>query len=122
MPTLNTIDDYIAQFPIEVQRPLQELRATIRLAAPLAEEVISYGMPALKQNRVLVYFAAAKKHIGFYPTPSAVTAFAEKLRGFKTSKATVQFPLGEVLPLPLIVEMVHFRLLEDQQFAKKKKA
>ena len=121
MTTWNTIDDYMAQFPAEVQQNLQELRATIRLAAPMADELISYNMPAFKQNKVLVYFAAAKKHIGFYPTPSAVAAFAEQLQGYKTSKGAVQFPLGEALPKALIIEMVRFRMKEDQQAVLKKK-
>ncbi len=108
-----TIDEYIATFPKTTQTTLQTLRQAIKEAAPDAQETISYQMPAFKQNGILVYFAAFKNHIGFFPTASAVEAFKEKLKGYKTSKGTVQFPLGEPIPLELVKEMVRFKVKEN---------
>jgi Uncharacterized conserved protein len=105
-----TIDQYIEAFPPDIQALLQQIRATVHQAAPDAEETISYQMPAFKQNGVLVYFAAFKNHIGFFPTASAVEAFKDKLAAYKTSKGTIQFPLDQPLPLDLISEIVLFRV------------
>lgn len=107
------IDEYIAAFPEETQAMLAEMRATIRKAAPKATETISYGMPAFKQNAVLVYFAGYKHHIGFYPTGSGMAAFQDKLTQWKTSKGAVQFPLTEPLPKKLIAEIVRYRIKDD---------
>ena len=104
---------YIAQFPSEIRTQLEELRRTIRQAAPKATEVISYGMPAFKMRKVLVYFAAHTTHIGFYPTSSGIARFASRLAPYKWSKGAVQFPIGTPLPLDLITEMVKFRVAED---------
>jgi uncharacterized protein YdhG (YjbR/CyaY superfamily) len=109
----NEIDKYIINFPPEVQEKLELLRETIRIAAPEAREVISYGMPAYKMKRILVYFAAHKNHIGFYPTNSGIDAFKEELSGFRFSKGAIQFPLDKPLPLELIAKMVRFRAEED---------
>ena len=87
------IDDYIATFPKNVQHTLRELRSVIKESAPEAEETISYGMPTFKLNGNLVHFAAYEKHIGFYPTPSAILAFKEELSIYKQSKGGVQFPI-----------------------------
>lgn len=108
-----TIDEYISGFPKETRKLLKQLRAVTKKAAPKAEEVISYGMPAFKTNRVLVYFAAYPKHIGFYPTPSGIKAFQKDLSGYKWSKGAVQFPLNKPLPLELITKMVKFRIAEN---------
>ena len=97
-----SIDAYIAAAPPDRRALLEELRATIRAAAPEAEETISYGMPAFAQNGTLVYFAALKNHIGFYPTPSAMKAFAKELSKFVTGDGSVQFPLDKALPLALV--------------------
>lgn len=105
-----TIDEYIATFPPNTQALLQQIRATIRKAAPDAEETISYNMPAFKQNGVLVYFAAFKNHIGFFPTAQGIEAFKDKLAAYKTSKGTIQFPLDQPLPLDLIAEIVQYRV------------
>lgn len=105
-----TIDEYIATFPPNIQTLLQQIRATIHKAAPEAEETISYNMPAFKQNGVLVYFAAFKNHIGFFPTAQGVEAFKDKLAAYKTSKGTIQFPLDQPLPLELIDEIVRLRV------------
>jgi len=109
-----TIDEYIWAFPEPVQYLLEELRQAIREAAPDAEETISYQMPAFKLAGKLVYFAAYKTHIGFYPTPSAITAFADELTAYNCAKGTVQFPLDQPLPLDLITRMVQFRAAENR--------
>jgi len=108
-----TIDEYIAAFPKEVQVVLEELRRAIRESAPEAEEAISYQMPTFRLNGNLVHFAAHKNHIGFYPTPSAIERFTEKLSAFETSKGAVQFPLAEPIPYALVEEMVRFRVKEN---------
>jgi len=110
---INTIDDYIAVCPSDIQKTLIELRNTIRKAAPVAEEKISYQMPSFFQKGVLVYFAAQKEHIGFYPTSSGVEAFKKELSEYSTSKGVVRFTYGKPLPLKLISEIVRFRLIEN---------
>lgn len=117
------IDEYIAAFPKDVQKTLQQLRITIQKAAPKAEEVISYQMPAFKQKGVLVYFAAYKNHIGFYPTSSGIRVFKDEISGYKNSKGAVQFPIDKPLPIQLISKMVKFRVKEnlEKEVAKKKK-
>lgn len=107
------IDDYIATFPKNVQHTLRELRSAIKEAAPEAEETISYGMPTFKLNGNLVHFAAYKKHIGFYISPSTILAFKEKLSIYKQSKGTVQFPIDGPIPLDTVKEMVRFRVKEN---------
>ena len=109
------ITEYIAGFPTEVQKPMNELRSTIMKAAPGAEEVISYGIPAFKLDGMLVYFAAYANHIGFYPTPSGIEKFKKELSAFKTSKGAVQFPHNKPLPLDLIARIVSFRTKENLQ-------
>lgn len=114
--TMNTeVDAYIAGFEGLVQERLIELRAIIQAAAPEAEEVISYKMPAYKQNGMLVYFAGYKQHIGFYPTASPIVHFAEEISKYKTSKGAVQFPIDKKLPKALITRMVTFKLEENQR-------
>lgn len=110
----NTTDEYIASFPKKVQSVLEELRQAIREAAPNAKEVISYHMPAFKQKGILVWFAAFKNHIGFFPRASAIEAFKNKLAPYKTSKGTVRFPIDQPLPVDLIKEIVTFRVREDE--------
>ncbi|MBS1795494.1 MAG: DUF1801 domain-containing protein [Acidobacteria bacterium] len=117
-----SVDEYIESFPAEIRAVLSEIREIVRAAAPAAEETIGYGMPAYKSGGPLVYFAAFKNHLGFYPTASGVAAFAERLAGYKTSKGAVQFPLGEPLPAALIAEIVRFRVAENEAKALQKKA
>jgi uncharacterized protein YdhG (YjbR/CyaY superfamily) len=107
-----TIDEYIAAYPPPVQLLLEHLRETIHSAAPNAEETISYGMPAFKQKKMLVYFAAYKKHIGFYPTSSGIKAFEKNFINYKWSKGAVQFPIDKPLPLKLVSKIVAFRVKE----------
>jgi uncharacterized protein YdhG (YjbR/CyaY superfamily) len=108
-----TTDEYIAEFPQDVQALLKELRQAIKEAAPQAKETISYQMPAFKQKGILVWFGAFKDHIGFFPKASAVEAFKKELVGFITSKGTVQFVLDKPIPLGLVKEMVRFRVKEN---------
>ena|SRR6478735_4382765 len=109
----NNADEYIAAYPAQVQAKMEELRRTIKNAAPQATEVISYGMPGYKINSVLVYFAGWEKHIGFYPGASGIARFKDELSVYKGAKGSVQFPLSEPLPLELITRIVKFRVEED---------
>lgn len=108
-----TIDEYIATFPENVQDILQEIRKVIRESAPEAEEAISYGMPTFKLNGNLVHFAAYDKHIGFYPAPSGIEAFKDELSPYKGGKGSVQFPIDKPLPLDLVEKIVIFRVKEN---------
>lgn len=107
------IDEYHASQPAGIREKLEELRQAIKQAAPLATETISYGMPAFRQNKVLVYYALNKAHIGFYPTPGPIAHFRKELEEYTTSKGAVQFPVDKPLPLTLIQKIVEFRLNED---------
>lgn len=107
------VDAYITQFPASTQLILEEIRAVVRKSAPKAIESISYGMPAYKINgKPLCYFAGYEKHIGFYATPNGHAAFAKELSKYKQGKGSVQFPIDEKMPLPLIARMVKFRVQE----------
>ncbi len=117
-----TIDEYIAGFSPEIQEKLETIRATIRKAAPKAEEAISYMMPTFKLHGNLVHFAAFKNHIGFYPGASGIAAFQEELAGYETSKGTVQFPLDKRVPLTLITKIVKFRVQQNLDKAAAKAA
>lgn len=109
------VDKYIATFPSEVQEKLQQIRQAIIHAAPDAEEVISYSMPAYKQGKVLVYFAAHKSHIGFYPTASGIQKFSKEFSDYEWSKGAVQFPYTKPLPLDLVEKITRFRVSEIKQ-------
>jgi uncharacterized protein YdhG (YjbR/CyaY superfamily) len=106
------IDAYIAQFPDAVQRVLEQVRATIRVAAPDAEEAIKYRLPTFVLNGNLVHFGAFQKHIGFYPTPSGIEKFKDELSGYENARGSVQFPLDKPMPLKLISRIVKFRAKE----------
>jgi uncharacterized protein YdhG (YjbR/CyaY superfamily) len=116
-----TIDAYIAEFPKDIQKKLKDLRATIKKAAPKAEEKISYAMPTFALHGNLVHFAAYKNHIGFYPAPRAIEEFKKELSKYEGSKGTVQFPLDEPLPLSLVSKMVKFRVAQNMEKAAAKK-
>ena len=109
------VDAYIASAPAQTQPALHAMRAIIRAAAPQATETIAYGMPAYKGKHSLVYFAANKAHLGFYPTPSGIARFQAELSAYKTSKGAVQFPYTQPLPEALIRRIVEFRVKEDAQ-------
>ena len=118
-----TVDEYINSFPPDVRTVLQTLRQTIKEEAPEAEETIKYGMPTFTMQGNLVYFAAWKNHIGFYPITAAMEASIEELSAYKTSgKGTIQFPINQPLPLPLIRTIVQFRLKEQLESKTKSKS
>jgi uncharacterized protein YdhG (YjbR/CyaY superfamily) len=108
-----SIDEYIATFPEEIQALLEQVRATIRASAPGAQERISYGMPAFALKGNLVYFAALKNNIGFYPTGSGVEAFKDELSKYEGTKGSVKFPINQLLPLDLISKIVRYRVAQN---------
>jgi uncharacterized protein YdhG (YjbR/CyaY superfamily) len=116
----NSIDEYIATFPEEIQTILQEIRETIKAAAPDAEEKISYQMPTFALKGNLVHFAAFKNHIGFYPTPSGIEAFKEEIARYQGAKGSIRFPLDEPMPLDLITRIVKMRVAENLKKAELK--
>lgn len=115
------IDEYIASFPEDVQEKLEKIRTTIRTAAPGAEEAISYQMPTFKFQGNLVHFAAYKKHIGFYPTPSGIVNFKDQLSDYETSKGAIRFPFDKPIPYDLIRDIVVFRVRENLARAAERK-
>ena len=116
----DTIDEYIGSFPPETQRALTKMRDLIRGEAPGSVETFSYAIPTFDVNgKHLVHFAGFERHIGFYPTPSAIEAFKAELAPYKSAKGSVQFPLTEPLPVDLIRRMVQFRLQECRSSAKR---
>lgn len=120
MNKTSTITDYIASFPKDMQLLLEQMRSTIKTAAPEAEESISYGMPAYKLfQKPLVYFAGYKNHIGFYATPTGHSEFQEELSKYKQGKGSVQFPIDQPLPIALITRIVQFRVAENKRKASK---
>jgi len=112
-PVPKDMDEYIAGFPQEVQGILQKIRATIRKAAPGAEETINYQMPTFVLKGNLVHFAAFKKHIGFYPTPTGIEKFKVELSVYEGAKGSVRFPLEKPIPFGLISKIVKFRVKEN---------
>ena len=117
-----TVDEYIAAFPPEVRRILQRVRRVARAAAPEAREVISYRMPALKQNGVLVYFAAFKNHIGLYPPITGDADIAKAVAPYAGEKGNLRFPLDEPIPYDLIARITALRLKQDLAKAALKRA
>jgi uncharacterized protein YdhG (YjbR/CyaY superfamily) len=113
MKRFESVDEYLSASPESERKLLTDLRRTIRQVAPQAEEVISYGIPAFKWNGMLVWYAAFKKHIGLYPMASAIEAFKQELRSFKTSKGAIQFPMDKPIPVALVKKIVKFRLKEN---------
>jgi uncharacterized protein YdhG (YjbR/CyaY superfamily) len=114
-----TVQEYIDAAPKGARKKLREMRVSIRASAPGAKESLKWGMPAFSYRRILVTFAAFKNHIGFYPTPSAVKAFAKDLAKFATAKGSIQFPLDKPLPLSLIRKITAFRMRESLDQDKK---
>ncbi|KGP81419.1 MULTISPECIES: iron chaperone [unclassified Paenibacillus] len=115
------VDEYISQFPSDVQDKLQALRQIIRASAPNAVEKISYKMPTYAEHGNLVHFAAYAKHIGFYPSASGIEAFKEELSRYKGAKGSVQFPIDQPLPEELIRRIVEFRVQANAKKALEKK-
>ena len=116
------IDEYVADFPKEIQAMLEQIRETIRKVAPKAEEAIKYAIPTFVLNgKNLVHFAAFKNHIGFYPTPTGIESFKKELSKYKQGKGSVQFPLDEPMPLALITKIVKFNMVRNAEAVAKKK-
>ena len=115
-----SIDEYIATFPEDTQKILQQIRATIKAAAPEAHEKISYQMPTFDLEGNLIHFAAFKNHIGLYPTPSGTEEFKKELSAYKFAKGSIRFPLDQPMPLDLITQIVKFRVTENLQKAEAK--
>ncbi|SHO60900.1 iron chaperone [Algoriphagus zhangzhouensis] len=121
-PKPSSIEEYFSWFSPEIQSKLQEIRSILKKTLPDAKEVISYHMPAFKTSEVLVYYAAMKNHLGFYPTNSGVSEFKEELKGFVTSKGAIQIPYDIPLPEKLIRDIAIFRQAEaEDRKAKKSK-
>ena len=116
-----TVDEYFSAFPAGTKKILQQVRKTIKQAAPQAEEVISYNIPAFKLNGMLVFYAAYEKHIGFYPTASGIKVFQDESTGYKASKGAIQFPIDKPIPLALITKIVKYRVKENLEKANAKK-
>lgn len=117
-----TPDQYIAQFPKDIQALLQQVRDIIKKAAPQAEEVISYGLPAFRLQGMLVYYAAWKSHIGLYPASSATfKSFEKELAAYTTSKGAIQFPYEKKIPIRLLTAIIKFRVKENLEKATLKK-
>lgn len=115
MKKFTSVDDYIAALDAVPRRKLRELRSIIRETAPNAEEVISYGIPAFRLNgAVLVWYAAFKEHVGFYPKASGIAAFKAELAGYKASKGAIQFPFEKPIPARLVKKIVRFRIKENE--------
>ena len=118
----SSIDEYIAQFPPEIQKILEQVRATIKAAAPDATEKISYQMPTFYQHGNLVHFAAWNTHIGFYPAPTGMSQFDAELAKYESGKGSVRFPINQPMPLDLITRIVTYRVEENTRNAAEKKA
>jgi uncharacterized protein YdhG (YjbR/CyaY superfamily) len=106
-------EEYIGAFPVETQKRMEQIRKVIKKAAPQAEEVISYGMPSFRLNGRLLYFAAYRNHIGFYPMASAIETFKSSLSDYKWAKGSIQFPLSKPVPVELISDIVKFRVQQN---------
>lgn len=119
-PKVSTISDYIRLFPKDVAVRLQTIRDIVKKAAPAAQEVISYRMPAFKLNGILIYFAAYEHHIGIYPYPSGIKKFQKELSAYKTSTSTIQLPHDKPLPVALLRKVIAFRVKEKMEKSKGK--
>lgn len=115
-----TIDEYIAMYPKDIQKLLNEMRATIRKAAPNAEEAMKYALPTFVLNGNLVHFGAFKNHIGFYPAPSGIDEFKKELAKYEGSKGAIRFPIDKPLPLTLVGKIVKFRVTKNMEKVKAK--
>ncbi|MBN2604579.1 MAG: DUF1801 domain-containing protein [Bacilli bacterium] len=116
---IKTVDEYISQFPKDIQDILKEIREVVKSAAPLAEERISYQMPTMSQNGNIVHYAACQKHIGFYPARVERLPFQDELANYVQTKGSIHFQYGEKIPYDLIEKIVKFRVLENEMKVKK---
>ena len=118
----NSIDEYIATFPDNIQKTLEELRSTIRAAAPEADETISYNIPTFTSNgKYLIYFAGWKNHISLYPIPTGTDAFNKQVSKYVEGKGTLKFPIDKPLPLKLITKIVKLKVAQSRKRTDKKK-
>jgi uncharacterized protein YdhG (YjbR/CyaY superfamily) len=113
MTKFQTVDEYVSALPQPARDAVATLRQAIRQAAPQADEIISYNMPAFRWNGILVWYAAFKNHVGFYPRVSAIAAFKTELAPYKTSKGAIRFPISEPIPISLVKKIVKFRIKEN---------
>jgi uncharacterized protein YdhG (YjbR/CyaY superfamily) len=113
MKIVKNIDEYILNFPLDIQKKLRDIRGLVQKIIPQASEAIKYGMPTFVLNGNLLHFAAFKNHIGLYPTPSAIIKFKKELSKYSTSKGAIQFSLDKPLPIRLITKIIKFRVLEN---------
>jgi len=113
--SIENVESYIATFPKETQKLLEQIRQTIRSVAPRATEKIGYGIPTFVLNGNLVHYAGYKNHIGFYPGAAGIAKFQEELSVYKGAKGSVQFPLDQPLPLKLVSEITKFRVVQNEQ-------
>jgi uncharacterized protein YdhG (YjbR/CyaY superfamily) len=121
-PTARDIDEYIAGFPEDVRAVLQQVRSTIRRAAPEAEETISYAIPTFKlAGKYLIYFAGHTKHVGLYPVPAADGELGEEIASYQAGKGTLRFPLDRPIPFDLITKVVQLRARENLERAEAKR-
>lgn len=121
MKTAASVNEYIASADPQAKKALRDIRKTIRAAAPKAEEVISYQIPAYKYHGMLVFFAAWKNHISLYPAPWGAESLKNEMAAYEGSKGTIKFPLDKPMPLTLIKKMVEYRLKENEMKAVLKK-
>ena len=119
--TAGTVDEYINLYPAKTQKILNKVRATISKVIPYAEEAMRYSIPTFRLKKNLVHFAAHEHHLGFYPTPSVLTAFSKNIKSYKSSKGAVQFPLDEPIPYDLIVAMTKLRINQVAELSTKSK-
>lgn len=121
MPIAKDIDSFIADFPLETQNLLQQVRETIKKAAPEAQETINYGIPTFKLNGNLVHFSGYRYHIGFYPGAAGIKVFEKEISKYKSAKGSVQFPLNQPIPFDLITRITKFRVQQNLEKAQTKK-
>jgi uncharacterized protein YdhG (YjbR/CyaY superfamily) len=121
-PIAKSVDEYLAALPEEARLTLEKIRKAVKAAAPRSAEVISYQMPMYKQNGMLVGFAAFKDHCSFFPGAKPIVTYKDELKAYKTSKGTIQFPIGKPLPAALVKKIVKTRLAENEANLKKKAA
>jgi len=120
-PKPSSVEEYLSWFNGPIREKLDQIREVLVDTLPEAKEVISYHMPAYKTSEVLVYFAAAKNHLGFYPTSGPIVEFKKELSGYVTSKGVIQIPYDQPLPLELISQIALFRKEEAKLKAETKK-
>lgn len=116
------VTEFISKYPDDNRKILTKIRQVIKKAAPKAQEAMAYGIPTFKLNGNLVHFSGFKKHIGFFPAPSAIIAFKKELAAYKTTKGTIQFPLDKPIPYMLITKIVKYRVKENNALNRKQRA